>query len=114
MTEKTDCKAAFRRLPADLADVALIDAPTCAAIGDMSISWWHDEVRTGRAPAPAIRKPRCTRWRLIDVRDFWRDTAERATADTRTAALVKAQAAKASAKAQANRAAKAAATPAGQ
>lgn len=114
MTAKTDPKPAARPLPADLADVALIDAPTCAAAGAMSVSWWHEEVRAGRAPTPVIRKPRCTRWRLADVRAFWIESAETAAADTRGAELVKAYATKASAKAKANRAAKAATVATGQ
>ena len=97
-----------RPLPAALVDVALIDAPTCAAAGDMSVSWWHEEVRTGRAPAPVIRKPRCTRWRIADVRAFWIESVEKARADTQAAELVRAHAIKASAKAKANRTAKAA------
>ena len=114
MTAKTDPKPAARPLPADLAAVALIDAPTCAAAGDMSVSWWHDEVRAGRAPAPVIRKPRCTRWRLADVRAYWIDSAEKAAADPQAAARVMAHATRASAKAKASRAAKAATVAAGQ
>ena len=109
MTAKTDPKAFSRTLPADLADVALIDAPTCAAAGDMSVSWWHEEVRAGRAPAPVIRKPRCTRWLLADVRAFWKKSAELAATDTPVAVGVKARAVKASAAAQAKRAAAASA-----
>ena len=105
MTAKTDPKANPRTLPADLADVALIDAPTCAAAGAMSVSWWHDEVRAGRAPAPVIRKPRCTRWRMADVRAVWTKSAEQTAADTKAAAGVKARATKASAAARAKRAA---------
>jgi predicted DNA-binding transcriptional regulator AlpA len=100
---------AAHALPVSLADVALIDALTCAAAGDMSVTWWHEEVRAGRAPAPVIRKPRCTRWRLSDVRAFWIASAEFATADTQASELVKARATKASAKAKANRAERSAA-----
>jgi predicted DNA-binding transcriptional regulator AlpA len=102
VTAKTDPKP--QSLPADLAAVALIDAPTCAAAGAMSVSWWHEEVRAGRAPAPVIRKPRCTRWRLTDVRAYWSRSAEQAASDARSAADVKARATKASAAAQAKRA----------
>ncbi len=109
MTAKTDSKTSLQVLPADLAAVALIDAPTCAAAGTMSVSWWHAEVQAGRAPAPAIRKPRCTRWRLADVRAFWTKTAEHAAADTKAAAGVTDRATKASAAAGAKRAAKKAA-----
>lgn len=58
-------------LPAALSDVALINAETAAAVGGMRPSWWYEEVRAGRAPQPAVRKPRCTRWRLCEVREFW-------------------------------------------
>lgn len=101
MTAKTDSNP--QALPADLAAVALIDAPTCAAAGAMSVSWWHAEVQAGRAPAPVIRKPRCTRWRLADVRAFWAKSVEQAAGDTTAAARVKASATKASAAARAKR-----------
>lgn len=110
MTAKTDTKPNPQALPADLAAVALIDAPTCAAPGAMSVSWWHEEVRAGRAPAPVIRKPRCTRWRLADVRAFWAKFAEQGAADTQAAASVKARATKASAAARAKRSASASAS----
>ena len=82
VTAKTDPKTAARQLPADVADVALIAADTCAAIGDVSVSWWHEEVRASRAPKPVIQQPRFTRWRLADVRRFWAERAARAAADT--------------------------------
>jgi len=63
------------KLASSLAEVSLIDAAACADVGSMSISWWHEEVRAGRAPQPVIRKPRCTRWRVSDVRDFWANFA---------------------------------------
>jgi predicted DNA-binding transcriptional regulator AlpA len=66
-------------VPAALQAVALIDGPTCAAVGQVSISTWHELVRTGAAPQPAIRGTRCTRWRLADVRDYWRDRAQQGT-----------------------------------
>lgn len=65
------------QLPASLESVALIDAKTAAAVGCMSLSWWHAEVAAGRAPRPAIQQPRCTRWRLQEVRDFWARRAAR-------------------------------------
>ena len=100
VTVKTDLPAI---LPA-LAGVALIDAPTCAAPGGMSVSWWHEEVRAGRAPAPAVRRPRCTRWRLADVSAFWQAFASKGEGDIKTAAQVTAQAKKASAAARVKRA----------
>lgn len=90
-------------LPPNLSDVALIDASTCAAAGAMSISWWHAEVAAGRAPKPAIRAPRCTRWRLADVHAFWVAFAEKGNTETQAAQAVTAQAKKASAAAKAKR-----------
>ena len=86
--------------PEALADVALIDASTCASTGSMGVSWWHEEVKAGRAPQPVIREPRCTRWKLSQVRQFWQDRADRGSANTKTAELLKARATKASHKAR--------------
>lgn len=108
MTAKTETKPSPQALPADLAAVALIDAATCAAAGGMSVSWWHDEVRAGRAPAPAIRKPRCTRWRLSAVQTFWVKFAEQGSEDSLSAQAAQDRARKASQAAQAKRAAAAA------
>ena len=55
-------------VPDALADVALVDAPACAAAAGMGLTQWHELVRRGEAPAPAIRRPRFTRWRLAEVR----------------------------------------------
>jgi predicted DNA-binding transcriptional regulator AlpA len=63
--------------PTHVADVVLIDAGKAAAIGDMSKSWWYAEVAAGRAPQPAVRMPRCTRWRERDVLAFWLRFSER-------------------------------------
>ena len=100
VTAKTDPKPAARPLPADVADVALAAANTCAAIGEMSVSWWHEEVRTGRAPKPVIQQPRCTRWRLADVRRFWVERAAQAAGDTEARERMAAKAKKASVKAR--------------
>jgi predicted DNA-binding transcriptional regulator AlpA len=58
----------FPSLPTDLADVALIDVRTCAAAAGMSVTSFYELVRRGEAPAPAIKKPRFTRWRIAAVR----------------------------------------------
>jgi hypothetical protein len=92
VTTKTD----LPEVPAALADAALIDGPTCAATGHVSVSWWNDKVSAGEAPQPVIRQPRFTRWRLADVARFWREIAERGSIDAR----VTQQAARASAKAR--------------
>ena len=79
-----------RPIHADLAAVALIDAPTSASVGGMRVSWWYNEVAEGRAPAPAIRQPRCTRWRVVDVARFWAERAAMGASDpARTTAQAK-------------------------
>jgi predicted DNA-binding transcriptional regulator AlpA len=100
MTTKTDPRTSVRPLPADVADVALIAADICAAIGDVSVSWWHEEVRTDRAPKPVIKQPRFTRWRLADVRRFWAERAAQSAADSEAGERMAARAKKASAKAR--------------
>lgn len=90
-------------VPSALADVALIDVTTAAAAGGMGSSWWHAKVAAGVAPQPAIREPRCTRWRLVDVIEFWRARAEQGPANASTAEALKARATKASRAAQVKR-----------
>lgn len=99
MTAKTDLPPI---LPA-LAGVALIDAPTCAAPGQMSVSWWHEKVRTGEAPAPVVQQPRCTRWKLSEVALFWQTFAAKGLTNTEAATEVTTKAKKASAAAQLKR-----------
>lgn len=99
MSAKTDLPS----VPAALADVAMIDGPTCAAAASISLSNYLDLVRTKKAPQPAIRQPRCTRWRVVDVRAW---LIERAQAQTpEGGAQVVAQAKKASEAAKSKRAA---------
>jgi len=93
------------RLPAALATVALIDASTAAAAGGMGLSWWYSEVAAGRAPSAAVRRARCTRWRLADVVSFWIAFADSGAADANAAQVATARATKASRAAQARRAA---------
>ena len=78
------------------------------------MSWIHDEVRARRAPQPLRFGPRCTRWRMADVRAYLIARAESAAANTETADLVKARATKASAAARVKRAVKAAAAVAAE
>jgi hypothetical protein len=82
---------------------ALIDGPTAAAGGGMGNSWWLEEVRAGRAPAPVVKLPRCTRWKLSSVRAYWIAFAERAAGNIEAATQVTARATKASQAAQAAR-----------
>lgn len=84
---------------AGLMEVALLPAESCAAAGGMSVSWWHEEVRAGRAPAPVIQRPRCTRWRLQDVRKFWAALPSAVDAKTSDVVIAKARRASAAAKA---------------
>jgi predicted DNA-binding transcriptional regulator AlpA len=100
MPSKTDLPP----VPAALVEVALIGGPTSAAIGEVSLSQWHDLVRAGDAPQPVIREPRFTRWKLADVRAYWAERAARGS-DPKIVAQVTAHAAKASRKAAELRAA---------
>lgn len=100
MTAKTDEKVTARLLPADVAEVALIAADTCAAIGEVSVSWWHQEVSSGRAPRPAIQQPRFTRWRRADAIRFWAERAAHAASDMDAGKRMAANAKQASIKAR--------------
>lgn len=61
-------KSNLPEVPAALADVALIDGPTSAAARGIALSAFLALVREGKAPQPVLRAPRCTRWRMADVR----------------------------------------------
>ena len=103
MTARTDNQFSPPPLHAALADVALVDAEACAAAGAMSVSWWQAKVAAGEAPKPAVQMPRCTRWRLTDVREFWLKFAEEGASDTEAATAATAKAKKASEAARAKR-----------
>jgi predicted DNA-binding transcriptional regulator AlpA len=60
----------------------MIDGPSIAAAAALSLSSWHELVRTGAAPQPAIRRQRCTRWRMADVRAWLIERAAEQTGDT--------------------------------
>lgn len=87
----------------DVSNVALVDAATSAAIGAMSVSWWHSQVAAGRAPQPVIRSTRCTRWRLADVKSFWADYPAQLLANSTTRDCARKASAAARAKRQAMR-----------
>ena len=91
--------SAATAIHAGLMEVALLPAESCAAAGGMSVSWWHEEVRAGRAPAPVIQRPRCTRWRLQDVWKFWASLPSAVDAKTSDVVIAKARRASAAAKA---------------
>jgi len=57
-------------LPESHADVALADMNDVKALVRLSDSKIYDDVRKGLFPAPVIRQPRMTRWRLSDIRDW--------------------------------------------
>lgn len=69
-------------MPAELAEVALIDAKICAVTGGMSVSQWHNLVREGTAPKPVVRLVRYTRWRSADVRQFFVDLASQRSSES--------------------------------
>lgn len=56
--------------PAALADVALIDAKQIAAAACIGLSQFYELLKAGKAPQPAIRAPRCSRWRLSEIRQW--------------------------------------------
>ena len=102
MTATTDPKTAARPLPANLADVALLDiSDVCAAVR-MSASWVQNEVLRGRFPQPIRFGQRCTRWPAASVRQYLIDRAAQPQAEV--AELVAAKAKKASDAARTKRA----------
>jgi predicted DNA-binding transcriptional regulator AlpA len=94
-------KSKLPPIPPALADVALIDGPTCAAANGGSISNWLALVQSGEAPQPVIRQPRFTRWRLSDVRAFLIERAAQTSHDAEVIERAKRASAKATAKRQA-------------
>ena len=89
-------KKTLTNLPADLAQVALIDAATAAAVGGMSVSWWLAQVQAGSAPKPVVRGTRCTRWLSVAVVAFWRSVAQDGPKDLGKAERLTARSRKAS------------------
>lgn len=65
-------------------DVALADINDVKALTRMGRSWIHDAVRKGEFPAPVIREPRFTRWRLADVRAWLADRIALAANDVQS------------------------------
>jgi len=66
-------------LPESHADVALADINDVKALVRLSDSKIYDDVRKGSFPAPVIRQPRLTRWRLCDIRSWIMDRANAGT-----------------------------------
>lgn len=86
-------------IPEALADLALVDGPSLAAAGAMSISAFLEGVRRTANntladgvvpfPQPAIRRPRFTRFRAVDGRRWLEALAAQATQDDRVLALAR-------------------------
>lgn len=51
-------------------DVALLDMRDIMSMTRMGKSFLYAAVKAGTFPAPVIKEPRCTRWRLADVRTY--------------------------------------------
>ncbi len=86
MTAKTHSKSTARPtrrppLPEAHADVSLGDINDLRALTRMSASWIHDAVRAGNFPRPVIQVPRCTRWRIADVRAWLMERINKASDD---------------------------------
>lgn len=96
-------------IPADIAEVALLNIKAVCTAVSMSRGWVHAEVRAGRFPQPMRFGQRCTRWRAQDVRAWLVDRAALGASDLNSSAQLIAKAKKASAAAQAKRASKVAA-----
>lgn len=65
---KADRVAAKVRQVKDKPDEAFVNIDVVAAIYDRSpASIWRD-VKAGRVPKPVAVTPRCTRWRIGDIR----------------------------------------------
>ena len=92
-------------IPEAHSDVALLDITDVCALIRMGQSWVHSEVAAGRFPAPVIRQPRCTRWRLASIRAWLIDHTEQADANKLPGLLMKARAKTASDAAKSKRAA---------
>lgn len=69
------------QVPGPLADVALVAAPTIAAAADISVSYWHELVRSKKAPQPVVRRHRFTRWTVASVHKWLEDRAREGTSE---------------------------------
>lgn len=103
---ETDRKKRVTRrppMPDAHADVALGDINDVCALIRMSPSWVHNSVSQGEFPSPVIRKPRCTRWRISDVREYIQGLVAKAASDPAAGEVTRAKAKVASAAAKAKR-----------
>lgn len=57
----------------NLPDDALVGIDAVVAIGPYAKTKFYCEMAAGRAPRPALKAPRCTRWRLGDLRAWLRE-----------------------------------------
>lgn len=60
------------------ADVAMVTIGDIVAMTRMGRSWLYAEIRNGRFPAPVVREPRCTRWKISHIREWLVQRAEKA------------------------------------
>lgn len=74
MNQDNNASSKFKKLAEQIAlfeslpDCALVALPVvCAIRGRSPASIWRD-VKAGRCPAPLSAGPRCTRWRVGDLR----------------------------------------------
>ena len=74
-TMTSDQRPNFSLLPDD---ALLSITHICAPIGPVPYrrSKFYEMVAAGLAPAPAMRRPRCTRWKWIDIKQWLVTLAE--------------------------------------
>lgn len=58
-----------------LPDDAMVGIDAVIAMGPYGRSKFYAEMAADRAPKPVLRAPRCTRWRLGDIRAWLRELA---------------------------------------
>lgn len=85
-TDATE-KRARRRKKSDLppthpalVKLTLVDAKAFAVARGVSLSRLYELVRTGEAPQPDVREPRCVRWYLGTIQAHLESLAQRAAA----------------------------------
>jgi predicted DNA-binding transcriptional regulator AlpA len=91
-------------IPDAHADVALTDIKGACDLARVSASWMHARLRSDpNAPQPIRFGPRCTRYKLSEVRAWLARLVEQAAGDDETATMVKQRAKKGAEAARAKR-----------
>ncbi len=98
MTTNEKRTAPTRAIHPELESVALIDIDDVCATAGFSKSYVLDEIARGDGPPPVRFGLRCTRYRVIDVRDWLRARIAAALADSSPTEAVMARATKAAKK----------------